>query len=167
MNTDMRFARARLRGSWPALRELGLTAERVAAAAGHLARARAALDQDASDLLARASRKEGNNVLLDGRAIDAVPEEIGLRALARVLMEVSGRPYRPRFERLERLAAALRLGTLKGGRTLHGCCIRGASKRDACFGPRTVEIVPERGRQYGKNCNDRAEFSDVKLSNNR
>jgi len=30
-----------------------------------------------------------------------------------------------------------------------------------------VEIVPERGRQHGKNCNDRAEFSDVKLSNNR
>ncbi|HEX3430197.1 MAG TPA: tRNA lysidine(34) synthetase TilS [Rhizomicrobium sp.] len=143
MNADIRFARARLRGAWPALREMGFSTERIAAAAGHLARARAALEQAASDLLAISCRSVENGVLLDGGAIAAVPEEIGLRALARVLMQVSGRHYRPRFERLERVAAAIRLQELRGGRTLHGCCIRPASKRDACFGSRTVHVAPE------------------------
>jgi tRNA(Ile)-lysidine synthase len=143
MNADPRFTRARLRKAWPTFLELGLSADRVAAAAGHLARARLALDGAASELLARASRSEGAGAYLDALAISAAPEEIGLRALARVLMKVSGRPYRPRFDRLERLAVAIRLGKLKGGRTLHGCCIRPAPKRLACFGLQTVHVAPE------------------------
>lgn len=146
MNADPRFARVRLREGWPALRDLGFSAERVAGAARHLARARAALDRDTQDLLTRASRIDGEAVFLDGDAIAAAPEEIGLRALALVLMQVSRQVYRPRFERLERLLAAVRLNSLDGGRTLHGCCIRPASKRLACFGPRTLGVTPERGR---------------------
>jgi hypothetical protein len=42
-------------------------------------------------------------VLLDAAALGRVPREIGLRALGSALMRVSGEPYRPRFERLERL----------------------------------------------------------------
>ena len=145
MNTDMRFARVRLRTAWPVFEELGFSAPRIAAAANHLSRARAALDQDASDLLSRASRREGKRVFLDGAAVAAAPEEIGNRCLASVLMEVSGRFYRPRFERLERLAAAIRFQHLKGGRTLHGCCIGPAPKREACFGSRTVRITSEHG----------------------
>ena len=145
MNTDARFARARLRAAWPALEAMGFSSGRIATAAGHLARARAALDQDASDLLTRASRKAGECVLLDGAAVAAAPEEIGNRCLARVLMQVSGRFYRPRFNGLERLAVAICSQDLKGGRTLHGCCIGPASKREACFGPRTVRITPEHG----------------------
>jgi len=143
MNADLRFARARLRTSWSALQDMGFSADRIAAAARHLARARSTLDQAASDLLAQAARKQGDGVLLDGNTFSAVPEETALRALARVLMQVSGRFYRPRFERLERLAAAVRLDKVKGGRTLHGCCIRPAPKRNACFGPRTVHVAPE------------------------
>jgi tRNA(Ile)-lysidine synthase len=143
MNADPRFARARLRKDWPFLEKLGFSAERVAAAARHLGRARAALDQAGTDLLVRACRWQGEQVFLDTRAMAAAPEEIALRALARVLMDVSGRFYRPRFERLERLAAAVRSNDVRGGRTLHGCCIGPASKRDACFGPWTLRIVRE------------------------
>jgi tRNA(Ile)-lysidine synthase len=148
MNADARFARARLRAAWPLLGELGFSAERIGVAARHLARARAALDQAAADFLARASRKEGECVLLDGNAFVGAPEEIVLRSLAQVLMEVSGRVYRPRFDRLERLALAIRSDDLRGGRTLHGCCIRPAVKRDVCFGARTLRILPE-GRRHG------------------
>lgn len=146
MNVDRRFARACLREHWPALRKIGFSAERIAGAAGHLARARAALDRDTNGLLDRASRVENRAVLVDADAITAAPEEISLRALARVLMQVSGRIYRPRFDRLEQLVAAVRYHDLRGGRTLHGCCIKPASKRLACFGPRTLSITPEAGR---------------------
>jgi tRNA(Ile)-lysidine synthase len=167
MNSDRRFARARLRSGWPALEELGFSAARIAAAARHLARARAALDRDTRDLLARAARADGQTVLLDAHAIASAPEEIGLRALAQILMQVSGQFYRPRFDRLERLVEAIRLDSLKRGRTLHGCCIRPASKRAACFGSRTLSVAPEAGRGgRGREAGNCAEFSDVKLSNN-
>lgn len=164
MNADRRFARVRLREDWPALQTMGFTIERIAAAARHLARARVALDRGADEVFARATHSDGRAVLVDANAIAAAPEEIGLRVLARVLMQVSGRVYRPRFERLERLAGAIRSNRLKGGCSLHGCCIKPAPRRMACFGPRTLRIVAEAGqRRRGR---DRTEFSDVKLSNN-
>jgi len=167
MNADRRFARVRLRDSWPALQGMGFSAKRIAAAARHLARARAALDRDTRELLAYAASVDGETVLLDARAISAAPEEIGLRALAQVLMQVSGQFYRPRFDRLERLLGSIRLDSLKSGRTLHGCCIRPASNRVACFGSRTISVARERGRRgRSRDAGDCEEFSDVKLSNN-
>jgi len=62
---------------------------------------------------------------------------VGLRALAAVLMGVSGAPYRPRFEALERLFDKIAGGTLGGGATLMGCRIgpagrglRGSGRKD-------------------------------------
>ena len=163
MNTDKRFARARLRADWPALQDMGFSADRIAAAARHLARARAALDRDTRELLVRATRTKARTVLLDTNVIAASSEEISLRAVAQVLMQVSGRVYRPRFDRLERLVAAIRSHSLKGGRTLHGCCIRPAPKRFACFGAGTLSVTREAGRR--KNAAGSREFSDVKVSN--
>ena len=74
------------------------------------------------------------------------PREVGLRALAQLLMTVSGQPYRPRFERLERLYDRLATGQLGGGCTLHGCRITVVPKQGGAFGPGTVLIAPEPGR---------------------
>jgi tRNA(Ile)-lysidine synthase len=150
MNADPRFARAKLRAAWPALEQLGFSAKRTAAAANHLARARIALEGGTTLLLVHASRTDGRAVLLDGAAVAAAPEEIALRAVARALMQVSGRIYRPRFERLEQLVSAIRLGQLKGGRTLHGCCVKSAPKRQASFGAGTIRIEPEAGSRATK-----------------
>lgn len=152
MNADPRFARARLRAVWPDLERVGLSAKRIADAARHLARARSALEAEVEALLAEASRREGQTFLLDGARLAAVPEEIGLRALACVLMLVSGHAYRPRMERLERLMSAIRGGALRKGRTLHGCCIRSAGGREHCFGAQTLRVAPEpqRRRTVGK-----------------
>jgi tRNA(Ile)-lysidine synthase len=147
MNCDPRFARARLRTSWPMLEEAGLTAKRIADAARHIGRARSALEHDVTALMATASRENGGIVLLDGVMLASVPEEIGLRALARALRQVSSRGYGPRFERLERLLAAIGAGTLGKGRTLHGCMVRQAPRREACFGPYTLRISREPPRR--------------------
>ncbi|HXL99060.1 MAG TPA: tRNA lysidine(34) synthetase TilS [Rhizomicrobium sp.] len=146
MNEDPRFARVRLRRAAGSLSELGLSPERLAGAARHLARARRALEDATGAWLSAASRSQAGHVLLDGRALAEVPEEIGLRALARVLGAVSGQAYRPRFERLERLLAAISSGEF-AARTLHGCRIGPAAKRDAIFGPGTLTIVREPGRK--------------------
>jgi tRNA(Ile)-lysidine synthase len=144
MNEDPRFARVRIRKAWPLLEEMGLGRERIADAAAHLARAREALEVMTEAVLVRACRVEKGVLHVEPAALVAAPPEVGLRALARILMAVSGQDYRPRFVRLERLYGLLAEG-LKAGVTLHGCRIGPAPRARAIFGPGTLEV-----RQEGK-----------------
>ncbi len=145
MNADPRFGRVRIREALVSLAAAGLTKSRIADAAAHLGRAREALDAVTAAVLLRACRAEGTAILVDTAALRAAPREVGLRALARLLMAVSGQAYRPRFERLERLFDSLdRIGA---GRTLHGCRI--APSR-AGFGPTTLVISRENRRVEAK-----------------
>lgn len=146
MNTDPRFARVRIRNAWPALEGMGLSKDRVADAASHLARARAALDAVSAAVLARACRFDGPEALLDPAALSGAPRELGLRTLAAVLMRVSENPYRPRFERLQRLFDEIGTGTLGAGRTLHGCRIGPAPVARALFGRGTLLVRREEKR---------------------
>jgi tRNA(Ile)-lysidine synthase len=142
MNTEDRFARVRVRNLIPALQDAGIPGNRIAAAAGHLARARAALEIATDALLDEATEPlPGGGVVLDAETLLTMPREIGLRALARILMDVSGAAYRPRFERLVRLFDAL--PEFRSGRTLHGCRILPAPRTKALFGPSSVLIIPE------------------------
>ncbi len=149
MNRDSRFSRVRVRESWAALESLGLTRERLASAADHLSRAREALDSVTIAILARSSRLLDGIALVERRALCEAPRELGLRALAALLMAVSGQTYRPRFSSLEQVFDRIREGTLRGGCTLHGCRIAPAPKRRAVFGPGTILIAAETGRRAG------------------
>ena len=149
MNSEMRFTRTRIRAAMAALAEAGLTAPRIADAAGHLARAREGLELATVSVLARACRKEGDMLLVDPEALAAAPREIGLRALAALLSTVSGAGYRPRFESLERLFDQLAAGGVRTGwrgATLHGCRLKPAPVRHQAFGPNTLVITRESSR---------------------
>lgn len=150
MNRDPRFARVRMRAAWPVLEEAGLSARRIADAATHLGRARAALEAETEAFLAAHARFEAGRALLDGAALAAAPCEIGLRSLAAALGRIAGAAYRPRFERLERLYRAILTGDVGKGRTLQGCRIGRAPKRHAVFGPATLLLVREPGRAQDK-----------------
>ena len=143
MNADPRFARVRIRQAWQQLEEIGLSPARVAAASGHLARARKALEMATGEFLNRACRIEADRIVLDGASFAAVPEEIGLRALAQVLSQLSHAVYRPRFERLEALYRAITADGLSAARTLHGCRVAPATKSEAFFGPHTLVVTRE------------------------
>jgi len=143
MNADLRFARVRIRAAWPTLEGIGLSPVRIAAAASHLARAREALDGDTRELISRGCRFENGSALVDTARLVAAPREVGLRALANVLMEVSASDYRPRFQRLERLFTRICAGRFESGCTLHGCRIAPAKKTVALFGPGTLVVAPE------------------------
>jgi tRNA(Ile)-lysidine synthase len=123
-NRDHRYARARLRQGLTPLAEAGLTAERLAAAAARLGRVRAALEAEAARLLARCVAIDpAGFARLDAAALAAAPAEVGARALAALLLMVSGAAYPPRGERLQRLYRRLVGGGLGGGSTLGGCRI--------------------------------------------
>lgn len=145
MNDDSAFDRVKLRKLRPILEEAGLSAHRIATAAAHLARARESLELLTDAVLERAVRFGGKGVLLDPQALTAAPRELGLRALASVLMAVSGQAYRPRFDSLERLFDALARANPRFAATLHGCHI-GPAPRD--FAPFSL-LVRREGPRNG------------------
>ncbi len=125
-NASDAFARVRLRRLMPALAAEGMTAERLAATAARLARARAALDDSLAGLMAEAVALDpAGYARVELSALRHAAPELALRCLARCLMTIGGGAYTPRLERLERLHGELRaLGP--GGavvRTLAGCRI--------------------------------------------
>lgn len=121
-NRNPVFARVRVRAMKRLLGDSGLTPERLAETSRHLARARAALEQSVERvLLAGVALHPAGFALVDPRPFAAAPDEIGLRALAAMIATVGGGEFPPRFDRLERMAAALFGGTLGTGRTLGGC----------------------------------------------
>ncbi|MCX5496536.1 tRNA lysidine(34) synthetase TilS [Kaistia dalseonensis] len=107
-NRDARFSRARLRALMPQLAAEGLDAQTLAATAGRLGRAAAAIDHYVGRLLGASARiDESGAVRLDEAAWRAEPEETRLRALARILRAVGGSAYVPRLERLAALELAM------------------------------------------------------------
>ena len=155
MNEDDRFARVRLRKAWSTFESVGMTKQRLASAAAHLARAREALDAVTEAVLLRACRRYQDGVQVDASALSSAPREVGLRALAQLLMLVSGHSYRPRFERLERLFDRIATGEIGGGCTLHGCRMFLVPPQDGAFGGGTLAIVPENVSRTRKSSNSR------------
>ena len=139
-NLNEKFLRVRARNILAGLTPEGLEATRVADAVSRLRRASDAIERQVTETLAHAVTvyPEGY-ARLDAGTLLTAPEEVSLRALARVLMVVSGGIYPPRFERLLHLHGELRAIEDQGlgrGRTLSGCRIMPATGdyRDSRFG---------------------------------
>ncbi len=131
-NLDTRFDRVRMRALMPQLAEVGLDSSRLVETAGRLARAARALDHYAEALLTEHFQVDPfGTVSGPAAALGTVPEEVGLRALARVLRAVGGGDYTPPLASLESLSAAIHAAcgdaTLK--RTLSGVVVSVAGGR--------------------------------------
>lgn len=124
-NTDRRFDRVRARAALPYLADLGLGAERLAATAARMARARAALEAGTAALAAACLAPGGaGDIMLDPAPLAAAPEELRLRLLASALTWTAGARYPPRLVRLQAALAVIETGALGHGLTLHGCVLR-------------------------------------------
>lgn len=122
-NRDLAYLRVRLRTQREDFAAHGFTVERLADLADRFGRARAVLENERAELLARAVMLHpAGFAWLDRAAILAASEELGRKALAAVITAVSGAEYPPRRERLERLFQGVQQG-LGGGRSLGGCLI--------------------------------------------
>jgi tRNA(Ile)-lysidine synthase len=150
MNSDPRFARARVRALLPLLAREGLEPARLAATARRLADAADALDAAAGDLIAaRVAVDDFAVARLDAGPFRAAPAAVRARVAVRLLMAVGGGDYPPRFERLAALSEAM-TGETSGRfkRTLSGCVVE---QRDGGFvfyrelgreGPSAVALKP-------------------------
>lgn len=109
-NADARFDRIAMRQLMPRLAAVGLSPQRLAATAAHLARAGDALDAMGRTLAADAMRVDrAGGVRLDRAALAAAPQEVFLRVLAHAVQVAGGLAHTPRFAGLaaaaERVAA--------------------------------------------------------------
>ncbi len=122
-NANDRFARIQIRKLAPALTRAGVTHQRIADAAAHLRRARAAIDADVAALIeGGAELSPWGYALAKPASFAAAPREVALRALARLIEALGGGEYPPRFEQTELVLDWLvsHKATPKG-RTLGGC----------------------------------------------
>ena len=142
-NRGQRYTRPRLAVALARLGPEGLSAERLARAAGRAADDRAALDRLCTDLLAGCAHPSpAGFVTLELASLRRVPPALALRALGSTVTTVSGAPHPPRMERLERLAERL-LGDGGAAATLGGC-----------------RVVPRKGRVVI--CREPAAASEVR-----
>ncbi len=121
-NRDTAFARVRVR---QAMDEGGLEALSLARSAYRFGRARQALEAAVSDLLARSVRVHpAGFAVVVSAPFEAVPDEVSLRALGRVVTAIGGREYGPRLKKLERLHHGLwPHGLLPHGLLPHGLLV--------------------------------------------
>ncbi|WEK52816.1 MAG: tRNA lysidine(34) synthetase TilS [Candidatus Kaistia colombiensis] len=153
-NADPGFDRVRLRRLMPVLAAEGLDAATLAATARRLGRAAAALDAYVGKLFGQAATVDATGaVRLDAQAWRGEPEEVRLRALARILRAVGGAAYVPRLDSLEGLEAGMRLAAEapagepggKLARTLAGVVIdhrQGAFRFQREFGREGLAEIP-------------------------
>ncbi|MCC5988698.1 MAG: tRNA lysidine(34) synthetase TilS [Pararhodobacter sp.] len=119
-NTEPRFARVRARKALAALQPLGLDAAGLAATAARMRRARAALELQTSEALARHARDDRGTVLLAPAVFDLAPE-VRDRLFVHCLRGLTGAAYPTRLAALHRFIEAARAGK---GAALGGCLLR-------------------------------------------
>jgi tRNA(Ile)-lysidine synthase len=119
-NDDARHERVRIRQALKVADALGLSREKLALSARRLTRARDAIDAATTDFLRTHSTCHAAGFAeLPLPALIAAPEEIALRALARMIAILGGASPPPQLAKLESCFAALK-GGLRAA-TLGGC----------------------------------------------
>ena len=167
-NSDPRFGRTHARA-----RLAGLDAAAIAAAAAAFGRARSAREGAVRELLATAATEfAAGYILLNRRALASAPEEVGLRALSRVLCRVSGAVHGPGTAALTALHRAVARG-LDRTRSLHRCLTipHAGSRLLVCREPRNLPSAPLRpgtgllwDRRFRVTLDDRAAVQDTRVA---
>jgi tRNA(Ile)-lysidine synthase len=119
-NDDLRFTRIRARKALAALGGLGITADGLAAVAGHLAEAQAALSLQVQ-AAASSQVQPVAGALRIGAGLPDLPAEIRRQVVLASLRWLTRAEYSPRSADLERLLAAMAAGR---DATLAGCRFR-------------------------------------------
>ena len=135
-NDNERFDRVKARKALAVLRPLGISVDRLAEVAGHLAEARTALETVAGEVYARIVLDHGPAVTIDLVALAKAPAEVQRRVLVGVIGGVAPLGYAPRGAAVQTLLARLLAG--RGG-VLAGC--RFQSIRGQLWAYREVKAV--------------------------
>lgn len=108
-NHDSKYKRSRLRRILSLLEQEGLSAEKLAATAGHIRRSRLALDETIVEFVSRHMELHpAGPARLRRVSYSRLPEDLRLRLLKELAGIVTGKRPRPRFLKLQALDAVLK-----------------------------------------------------------
>jgi len=119
-NENERFTRVKARKALAALAPLGITAERLAGVAGHLARAQATLDLMVAAVSESLVEEQAGALRLD-KGFHEQPVEVKRQVVLACLAWLSGGDYPPRADAVRQLMSAMDAGR---DATLAGCRFR-------------------------------------------
>jgi len=123
-NSDPAYTRNRVRALLPRLAEGGVAVPSVATTTARMARARLALDDAASTLLARCCHLYPYGYArFDARAMASAPDAVSTRALGWLLRTIGGRAHAPPIEKLERILSLLIRENSLAAATLGRCAM--------------------------------------------
>ncbi len=123
-NFDTKYKRVRIRKLKKLIQELELSNERIANTILNMQRVRGALDFFINELISKSTiEKDDNYVALSTNLIYTYPDEIVIRAIAKILQDLSGKSYPARFENLHNLYKTIINKRLGKGVTLSNCKI--------------------------------------------
>jgi tRNA(Ile)-lysidine synthase len=125
-NEDDRFTRVRARKVLAALAPLGITADRLAAVAGHLAQVQEALEAQVAEAIERRVTEAAGALRIDA-GLWSEPAEVRRQVVLAALMWLSGATHAPRAAETERFVARMAEGrdaTLAGCRARKGWLMR-------------------------------------------
>ncbi|MEM1387149.1 MAG: tRNA lysidine(34) synthetase TilS [Pseudomonadota bacterium] len=128
-NADPRFERVKARQALDVLEPLGIDRQTLAQVSRNMERARAALQHVTSAAAAQVVAVDRGDVIIDAKALGALPEEIVRRLLLAALHWITGAPYTPRAQAVAQILPAL---AASGRHTLAGCLL---SQEDPPHGP--------------------------------
>ena len=123
-NEDEKYLRNKIRKFLGELKDKDAIIERVNSAVNSIAKAKDIIKTE----LIRESKSivkyfDEGYVELNAKKLSELDEELGLRLLAWVLMEISGNPYKPRFEKLKRIYDKIVANKLSKATTFYGCVL--------------------------------------------
>ena len=145
-NKDERFDRVKIRHLLKEVRSLGLSTRRLSRMAGHMSRARTALNELAlRHAKLCVDQKSWGDLEIFLPKFVLASREVQLRILAKALCWISGKSYRPRFSSLERLLDFLLSSEVKTGKSLMGVTIKPLEnkiilRREKAFLPKTFSV---------------------------
>ncbi len=107
-NDDTQYTRVKFRKAQKRLDKLGLTALKLADTAQRMTRAADALDTWVDEVAEKSCTfHSAGPVRFDSSCLEYLPDEIGLRLIARLIRYVSGAAYTPRLAKLQSVVETL------------------------------------------------------------
>jgi tRNA(Ile)-lysidine synthase len=137
-NDDEKFLRNKIRKFFKSFEEKNLIQKRIKKATDEISEMRDFLDEVLLREAYSAVRFEGNYFLLNHEKFKQIPRKIGLKILALILMEVGGKEYKPRLEKLQRFYEWIVVTQNHKRKNFYGCMV---AKFDGEF----LKVYAEKG----------------------
>ncbi len=117
-NLDTKYKRVRIRNLKELIDTLGLSNERLVDTMKNMERVRNSIEFFVNECLKKSIISKNLKLIIDKEELLYYPQEVVLRALAKLIKDFSNSEYPPRFESLENLYNRIKNSTLNKGITL-------------------------------------------------